>query len=70
MIKDQRNYLAHDIHALFSGFVEETLLQKSDLLDSDVDLFTDRAWQLHGNLNNLAENIEKETHHKAMESDA
>lgn len=70
MIKDQRNYLTHNIHALFSDFIEETILQKSELLDSDVDLFSERAWQLHRNLNNLAEIVEKDTHNQVEEYDA
>lgn len=56
-LKYQRNYLAHNIHALFSGLVEETILTRTDLLDSDVDTFTDRAWQLKENLNGLADII-------------
>jgi hypothetical protein len=56
-IKDQRNYLAHNIFALFSGLVEETLLDRSGLLDSDVASYTDRVWQLKENLNGLADII-------------
>ena len=54
-LKDQRNYLTHNIHALFSGLVEETVLASTGLLDSDVDLFTGRASQLKENLNDLAD---------------
>ncbi len=54
MLNDQRNYLAHNIYALFSGQVEETILLRSGLLDSDIDVFTERAWQLKENLNGLA----------------
>lgn len=53
-LNDQRNYLAHNIYALFSGQVEETILPRSGLLDSDIDVFTERAWQLKENLNGLA----------------
>lgn len=56
-IKDQRNYLAHNIYALFSGLIEETILDRSGLLDSDVASYTDRAWQLQDNLNGLADII-------------
>lgn len=55
MLNDQRNYLAHNIYALFSGLVEETLLPRTDLLDSDIDVFTERAWQLKENINGLAD---------------
>ena len=57
MLRDQRNYLAHNVHALFSGLVEETILERTGLLDSDVSLYTDRAWQLRENLENLADII-------------
>ena len=56
----QRNYLTHNIYALFSGLIEETILEKEDLLDSDVQLFIERAWQLQDNLNNLAKIARKE----------
>ena len=60
MLKMQRNYLAHNIHALFSGIVEETILERTNLLDSDVDLYIDRARQLAENLNGLSDAISKE----------
>ncbi|MEJ0084994.1 MAG: hypothetical protein WDO72_04900 [Pseudomonadota bacterium] len=60
MLGTQRNYLAHSIHALFSELIEETILERTDLLDSDVDLFTERAWQLAKNLNALANIVEEE----------
>jgi len=59
-IKDQRNYLAHNIYALFSGLIEETILERTDLLDSDVYTYTERAWQLKENINGLADIIAKE----------
>jgi hypothetical protein len=58
----QRNYLAHSIHALFADLIEETMLPRSDLLDSDVHSFTERAWQLADNLNALADIIANERH--------
>ncbi len=54
-LKAQRNYLTHNIHALFSGLTEETILERSGLLDSDVSLFAERAWQLADNLDGLAD---------------
>ena len=59
IINDQRNYLAHNIHALFTGLIEETLLPRSDLLDSDIDVFTDRAWQTTESVNCLADTVAK-----------
>ncbi|MFZ2168317.1 MAG: hypothetical protein WAW61_01635 [Methylococcaceae bacterium] len=70
MLKDQRNYLTHNIYGLFSGLIEESILPQSDLLDSDVDVFTDRAWQLAENLNGLADIVAKanSTHNKALQT--
>lgn len=59
MLNEQRNYLAHNIYALFSGQVEETILPRSVLIDSDIDVFTERAWQLKENLNGLANIVSK-----------
>jgi hypothetical protein len=58
-LRDQRNCLTHNIHALFSGLIEETILEGDGLLDSDVDLFTERASQLKANLDGLAGILEK-----------
>ena len=60
VIRDQRNYLAHNIYALFSGLVEESILPSTELLDSDIDTFTERAWQLKENINGLADIVAKE----------
>lgn len=54
-IKEQRNYLSHNLHALFIGLIEETVLPRTDLLDSDIDVFTDKAVQLDENLSGLAD---------------
>jgi len=59
-ICQQRNYFAHNLHALFSGLVEESILQKSNLLDSDVDTFTEYAFLLKENINGLADIVAKE----------
>ena len=42
-LSKQRNYLAHSVYALFAELMEETILPRSDLLDSDVDVFAERA---------------------------
>lgn len=39
LLARQRNYLAHNIHALLSDWIEETILERSDLLDSDVHTY-------------------------------
>ena len=58
MLKEQRNYLIHSIYALLFGLVEETILEGSGLVDSDVATYTERAWQLKENLLGLAEVVE------------
>jgi len=58
ILRDQRNYMTHNIHALFSGLIVETILGRTNLLDSDVHVFTERAWQLTKNLDGLAEILE------------
>ncbi len=60
LMRDQRNYLTHSIHALLTNLIEETILEKEDLLDSDVLTYTERAWELKNNLNALADIIEGE----------
>jgi len=54
-IKEQRNYFAHKIFALFAGTVEETILPRSELLDSDVESYINYVWTLQSNLNGLAD---------------
>ncbi len=58
VLRDQRNYLTHKIHALLFGLVEETILEGSGLIDSDVDTYTERALQLKEDLLGLAEVVE------------
>lgn len=55
----QRNYLTHNIYALFIELIEETKLERSNLLDSDVHTYTERAWQLKENLRELAEIVRR-----------
>jgi hypothetical protein len=55
----QRNYLTHNIYALFIDLIDETILERSNLLDTDVITYTDRAWQLRVNLIDLANLISK-----------
>lgn len=54
MILKQRNYITHNIYALFANLIDETIMEKENLLDSDVELYIERAWQLTENLNDLA----------------
>ena len=55
LVKNQRNYLTHNIYALFADLKEETILEKNGLLDSDVEVYKERAWQLKENLISLSE---------------
>lgn len=50
LIKNQRNYLIHNIFSLLSNLIEETELENEDLLDSDVQLFIERAALLNVDL--------------------
>lgn len=53
LITKQRNYITHNIYALFTEIIDETILEKSNLLDSDVHSYIERAWQLQENIENL-----------------
>jgi len=53
----QRNYITHNIYALFTDLIDETILEKENLLDSDILLYTERAQQLNENINDLSEII-------------
>ncbi|MBL7473322.1 hypothetical protein [Robertkochia sediminum] len=58
-ISKQRNYITHNIYALFSDLIDETILEKNDLIDLDVTLYISRVWHLNQDLNGLA-NLIKE----------
>ncbi|MEA3445577.1 MAG: hypothetical protein U9R19_12725 [Bacteroidota bacterium] len=53
----QRNYLIHNIYALLIDLKAETILERNNLIDSDVHTYLERAWQLKTNLIELAEVI-------------
>lgn len=57
MISRQRNYITHNIYALFIDLINETVLEKENLLDTDVILYIERVSQLKENLIGLAESI-------------
>jgi hypothetical protein len=58
-LKTQRNYLAHKLYDLFSERIEETILPRTDLVDLDVELFTERAAGLSEDLNFFASLVQK-----------
>jgi hypothetical protein len=59
-ISIQRNYIMHNIYSLFIDLIDETILEKENLLDSDVHLYTERAWVLRKNIDGLADIIKNE----------
>jgi hypothetical protein len=59
-ISIQRNYITHNIYSLFIDRLDETILEKENLLDSDVHLYTERAWLLKKNIDGLADIIKNE----------
>lgn len=59
MIKDQRNYLTHNIYNLLMGMIKQTILEGEGLLDSDVHTYIERASTLRDNLNALAEIVDR-----------
>jgi hypothetical protein len=58
-ISKQRNYLTHNIYSLFIDLIDETILERTNLLDSDVHTYEEKAWQLKENLLDLANIIEQ-----------
>ena len=60
VISSQRNYITHNIYALFIDLIDQTILEKENLLDSDVHLYIERAWQLRENIDGLADIIKNE----------
>ena len=58
-LKDQRDYLTHNLYALYSSLIEEKLLSRSNLIDSDVDILTDRVSQLREDFQALGNILSK-----------
>ena len=56
-LSKQRNYLSHNLYSLFSDLIDESILEKYNLLDSDVHLYIERASQLSENLNYISDVI-------------
>lgn len=59
LVCKQRNYLTHNIYALFIDLIDETILEKHNLIDTDVVTYCDRAYVLRENLDGLANIISK-----------
>jgi hypothetical protein len=59
-ISSKRNYITHNIYALFTDLLDETILEKNNLIDTDVLLYIERAWQLAENIDGVSGIIKKE----------
>lgn len=59
IICKQRNYLTHNIYALFIEMIDQTILERENLFDTDVLLYIEKAYLLNENLNDLSEIIKK-----------
>lgn len=59
LISKQRNYLTHNIYALLNYQIDETILERENLLDSDVHTYIERAWVLNDNIKGLTEIIKR-----------
>lgn len=55
----KRNYLTHNIFLLLSYIIDETILEREGLLDSDVSTYVYRANMTHENLSGLADIVKK-----------
>ena len=54
LICKQRNYFTHNIYSLFIELIDETILKRKKLIDTDIVTYSDYAYQLRDNLNDLA----------------
>ena len=68
MVCRQRNYITHNIYALFIDLLDETILEKNNLIDTDLITYIERAWQLKENLNEITTVIQKRatTHNSSL----
>jgi hypothetical protein len=57
LILKQRNYLTHNIYALFSETITETILERENLLDSDIITYVEIVKDLKENLLHLSKVI-------------
>ena len=58
-LKEQRNYLSHNIYYLLIGEIEETLLAKGDSLSWDEIYYAQHAEQTAENCNDVAHILQK-----------
>ena len=55
----QRNELTHNIYSLFIDLKEDSILEKDNLLDSDVHTYIEFVWIVKNNFNDISEIIKK-----------
>ena len=55
----QRNELTHNIYSLFIDLKEDSILEKDNLLDSDVHTYIEFIWIVKNNFNDISEIIKK-----------
>lgn len=60
MVGKQRNYLAHNLYALLSGKIPETLLPRTDLIVLDVYTYTEKVRQFEESLEVLTDIVKRE----------
>ncbi|MCT4698263.1 hypothetical protein [Tenacibaculum haliotis] len=53
----QRNELTHNVYSIFIDLKKDSILDKDNLLDSDVWSYIDFLWQAKENVNNISEII-------------
>lgn len=59
LVLKQRNYFTHNIYALFTELIDVTILERENLIDTDIITYTNYAWQLNDNLESLADLISR-----------
>ena len=59
VLKTQRNYLAHNLFALFQGRINQTILTVDELIEMDTAYFVEIATQLEEDLNGIAKLVER-----------
>jgi hypothetical protein len=59
LVLKQRNYFTHNIYALFTELIDVTILERNNLIDTDVVTYSNYAWQLSDNLESLADLVSR-----------
>jgi hypothetical protein len=62
----KRNYLAHSLFDLFSKEIEETILPREELVEMDVEIYSDRAHELAEDFMHFANKVKAANSHKGV----